>query len=276
MVVLARLQWARTLVAGGAPAHISISSASEAGRGKFKILVFHGQPATSIIVRDLLVAQLDHVILQVRAYVAVDRGHRHVGTNASEIGIWLSPCPVPSARFICHDLAPADDDVSEGADDDGDEGDVEVDHNCNSGSSETAEHEEFAPPRLDYQAPDMSILALTGKGRGSSSAQGYTKVTNPFCLRSMGADVPVVEVSDLSLVSQSVPMCRACACAGGPGEKCLYHQWVDEHGADGTGGHRSMDLVSPSPPLVAPSIGSCTMCGGSGMAGFSKCTWCSS
>ena len=196
MVVLARLQWARMLVAGGAPAHISISSASVAGRGKFKILVFHGQPATSNIVRDLLVAQLDHVILQVRAYVAVDRGHRHVGTNASEIGIWLTPCPVPSARFMCHVPAPADDDVSEGADDDGDEGDVEVDHNCNSGSSETAEHEEFAPPRLDYQAPDMSILALTGKGRGSSSAQGYTKVTNPSCLRPMGADVPVAEVSD--------------------------------------------------------------------------------
>ena len=91
MVVHARLLWVRRLVAGGTAAHVAVSSASATGKGKFLIRVSHGLPATSDLVRTLLVAQIDHIILQSAGLVAVDRGHHHVSSNVSEIAIWLSP-----------------------------------------------------------------------------------------------------------------------------------------------------------------------------------------
>ena len=95
MVVQARLEWIRRLIASGAHAQVVISSAAENGKGKFKIIVAHGMPPTPPVVREILTAQIDHLLSQSRWYIAVDRGHRHASTNTSEVNIWLAPFPQP-------------------------------------------------------------------------------------------------------------------------------------------------------------------------------------
>ena len=93
MVVLARLTWARRLAANGVPLHISVSSASEVGKGKAKLILAHGGTPVADTVRDIVLAQLDNIIALCANYVTVDRGHRHIGSNTSEVAVWFSARP---------------------------------------------------------------------------------------------------------------------------------------------------------------------------------------
>ena len=95
MVVAGRLAWARRQIEQGTPAHISAGSAATRGRAKVKIVVQHGGVATSPIARTLLLDALDSVAWRAARVVAVDRGHRHSSTGASEINIWFSPAAAP-------------------------------------------------------------------------------------------------------------------------------------------------------------------------------------
>ena len=60
-------------------------------------MVEHALPHTSATVRAVLLAQLDHLASQAPLYTTVDRGHRHIGTQRSEVAIWLSVMR-PAAR----------------------------------------------------------------------------------------------------------------------------------------------------------------------------------
>ena len=93
MVVRARLAWIRRLVAGGSAAQISTSPGAIGGRAKYKFMIFHGRAATSPTVRQVLLAEIDHFVFLMQSFQSVDRGHRHVGAQASEVCIWLSQLP---------------------------------------------------------------------------------------------------------------------------------------------------------------------------------------
>ena len=98
MVVLGRLQWVRQSIMAGVSTQIMISSASAMGRGKAKILVKHSDPPISDVVQSILLAQLDCLIAIAHHFVVVDRGHRHAGSNMSEVILWFAQRAVSNAH----------------------------------------------------------------------------------------------------------------------------------------------------------------------------------
>ena len=90
MVVHAQLEWVRDMVMQGCPIQVSTTPGAAGGRAKLKILLFHAQPATSHIVQQVFLAVINHLALLTQSYRCVDRGHSHIGTQTSEICIWLS------------------------------------------------------------------------------------------------------------------------------------------------------------------------------------------
>ena len=74
----------------GCPIEVFTTPGAAGGRAKLKILLFHAQPATSPIVKQVLLAVINHLVLLTQRYRCVDRGRRHIGTQTSEICIRVS------------------------------------------------------------------------------------------------------------------------------------------------------------------------------------------
>ena len=97
MTVRARLGWIRDCIIAGSRVHIALSAAAEHNRAKAKIIVHHGE-AASAIARVISLGAIDFLLQLEPAFVSVDRGHHHTGSNSSEVCLWFSEQPVVAPR----------------------------------------------------------------------------------------------------------------------------------------------------------------------------------
>ena len=217
MVVLARIEFVEGKCAAGYPVSVHFSGCMLNGREKVRFVIGNVASESSPLQPPSCLLAALGIVRQYSAHsVVVDRGHRY-SSGASEVCFYFQHrCNGSSGwdRLVLDAGHHASSDIESTTSVEAGNGDFEMHDDLDEISD--PEHvvdphtvENVVHPSPHFVSLDLGVQAhderedrhvvdfhLTGKGRGSSSAQGYTKVTNPSCLRPMGADVPVAEVSD--------------------------------------------------------------------------------
>ena len=93
MVVAARLRWVRQSIIDGAHVSLRVGPAAAHEKCKVKIFVEPSRTPMHPVAQNTLLCVLDAISASCAMNIVVDRGHKHSGSDRSELALWLAAPP---------------------------------------------------------------------------------------------------------------------------------------------------------------------------------------